>query len=161
MAEVEKLKARNAQTQAADQSWSAVSPTEASQPEPPQTPRSKAHNTGARYTPGGTKSLRVPHRRIQHHLHHCYPHILHRFRMDMNHCKSTDVEREEFVMRGHGNQQHQQAACQLGRGSRGRKGSREPWRSPRSGKRMNKHGGHHHNMVLGCHGRVMGAQTWA
>jgi hypothetical protein len=55
MAEVEELKARNAQTQASDQSWSAVSPTEASQPEPPQTPRSKAHNTGARYTPGGTK----------------------------------------------------------------------------------------------------------
>ena len=65
----------------------------------------------------GQKSLRVPHRRIQHHLHHCYPHILHRFGMDMNHCKSTDVEREEFVMRGHGNQQHQQAACQLGRGT--------------------------------------------
>ena len=55
MAEVEELKARNAQTQASDQSWSAVSPTEASQPEPPQTPRPKAHNTGARYTPGGTK----------------------------------------------------------------------------------------------------------
>jgi hypothetical protein len=62
--------------------------------------------------------------------------------MDMNQCKSADVEREEFVMRGHGNQQHQQAVCQLGRGSRGRKGSRTPWRSPRSGKRMSKHGGH-------------------
>ena len=44
MAEVEELKARNAQTQASDQPWSAVSPTEASQPEPPQTPRPKAQH---------------------------------------------------------------------------------------------------------------------
>ena len=55
MAEVEELKARSAQASASDQSWSTISPTQATQPEPPQTPRPKPQHTGAKYTPGGTR----------------------------------------------------------------------------------------------------------